>query len=261
VFYLLISYAPDFLAVSGEAFMACAMYVFFAIIMGTLPLSFSRHIAISHPLKYDIMFPNSKCIVYCAVLDFLPVLSIAAMFLSEQGSILWIAGYLIYYISIPVGFVLILYFCLHVYRGIKRKVTNSTSMEERVRMKEAKEVALVSIIQAIKAAPVCAPLVIYVIVSAIYYHAHPDASTTDSTMITLWDICYTIFNTLLFGQPFFDALVTLSLIRQYRNATNIFLAKLHKFFKRKHRGSIGTSGELLTNARSDSRIRGVTAVG
>ncbi|KAK0397753.1 hypothetical protein QR680_002253 [Steinernema hermaphroditum] len=195
------------------AYSALAFYGSFGVMVCALvPVSISRVVAASNPKIYDKLFSGKRAVAVCLLSDTIPIAILVAICIAPLApgrylfylyAILTFAAYLVAFVSNSMVFLI-----------VKSHISVVQCLHDRTRLIETKQVAFATLAQAL--IPLVCQVPAFLTLSSALLLIDPFSDGTVIVVTQLW----------LAASPFFDALITLFVIKRYRVQTFAFLTAL-----------------------------------
>ncbi|TMS37330.1 hypothetical protein L596_004283 [Steinernema carpocapsae] len=189
------------------SYSALAFYGSFGVMVCALvPVSISRVVAASKPKTYDKLFSGKRAVVVCLLSDTVPLAILGAICIAPSPTpqrwlfylyaILTFGAYLVAFVSNSM-----------VFRIVANHIQVVQCLHDRTRLIETRQVAFATLAQAL--IPLVCQVPAFLTLSSALLLIEPLSDGKFIVLTQLW----------LAASPFFDALITLFVIKQYRAQT------------------------------------------
>ncbi|CAL2052817.1 unnamed protein product [Caenorhabditis brenneri] len=184
-------------------YMTLAFYGSFGImICAIVPISLSRVLAVSNTTPFPKMFGHRRLIILCLLLDFVPIGILYLICILEHD----IAKLLFYLFAFITTFAYFLAFATNymVFRVVSKHVKVVENLRDKVRLLETRQIAIATFAQAI--IPLFCQVPAFLTLSSVLLLSEPVTNGQVIIITQLW----------LALSPFLDAIITIIVIKQYR---------------------------------------------
>uniref|UniRef100_A0AC34RIL6 G-protein coupled receptors family 1 profile domain-containing protein n=1 Tax=Panagrolaimus sp. JU765 TaxID=591449 RepID=A0AC34RIL6_9BILA len=192
---------------------AFAFYGSFGVMVcGLVPISLSRVFAASKPKVYNRLFSGKRAFAICIVSDFSPVALLAIICIARHDvgkwlffsyAVLTFSAYVVTFVSNSI-----------VFRIVAKHIPVVQSLHDKTRLLETRQVAAATLAQAL--VPIVCQVPAFLTLSAALLLVEPVTDANVIVVTQLW----------LAASPLFDGLITLFVIKQYRDQTIVWFTTL-----------------------------------